>query len=97
MKITPERVAAVAKLARLTFTAEELTRFAAQIGDILAYMDMLNSLDTTGVEPLYSPAGLAGPTGATRPDQARQANSRSETLANAPATDGEFFLVPRVV
>jgi len=94
VKITPERVAEVARLARLTFTPEELTRFAAQIGDILAYMDTLNALDTTGVEPLYSPSGL---TGVTREDAARQANSRAETLANAPETDGEFFIVPRIV
>lgn len=94
MKITPARVAEVARLARLTFTTEELERFAAQIGDILAYMDTLNSLDTAGVEPLYSPSGLAG---VTRPDVACQANTRAETLAGAPETDGEFFIVPRIV
>jgi aspartyl-tRNA(Asn)/glutamyl-tRNA(Gln) amidotransferase subunit C len=94
VKITPARVAEVARLARLTFTAEELERFAAQIGDILAYMDTLNSVDTAGIEPLYSPSGLAG---VTREDVARQVNTRTETLANAPQTDGEFFIVPRIV
>jgi aspartyl-tRNA(Asn)/glutamyl-tRNA(Gln) amidotransferase subunit C len=94
VKITPARVAEVARLARLTFTDEELTRFAAQIGDILAYMDTLNALDTAGVEPLYSPSGLAG---VTRQDVARAANTRAETLAGAPRTDGEFFIVPRIV
>jgi aspartyl-tRNA(Asn)/glutamyl-tRNA(Gln) amidotransferase subunit C len=94
VKISPERVAEVAKLARLTFSDEELARFAGQIGDILAYMDTLNSLDTAGVEPLYSPSGLAG---VTRPDEPRRACERAEVLANAPQTDGEFFIVPRVV
>jgi len=94
MTIHPEEVAKVAKLAKLRLDDAKLERFAGQMDDILAYMETLGSLDTTGVEPLYSPVTHATP---MREDVAAKTCSRDQILANAPATDGQFFIVPKIV
>ena len=94
MKISPEEVAKVARLARLDISQEKLELFAGQVGDILAYMDKLGELDTENVEPLYSPVRH---TTVLRKDEARKDYAREEILANAPQQDGQFFIVPRIV
>jgi len=94
MKISPEEVAKVARLARLDISQEKLELFAGQVGDILAYMDKLGELDTADVEPMYSPVKH---TTVLRKDEARKDYAREEILANAPEQDGQFFIVPRIV
>ena len=94
MTISPDAVAKVAKLAKLRLDDAKLERFAGQMDDILAYMETLGTLDTTGVEPLYSPVGHATP---LRADAAAPTCTREQILANAPATDGQFFIVPKIV
>lgn len=94
MKITTEQVASIARLARLDIAPEHLERFAGQFGDILDYMDVLNGVDTTGIEPLYSPVDAAT---AVRPDVVDVHCTREQLLANAPESDGQFFVVPRIV
>jgi aspartyl-tRNA(Asn)/glutamyl-tRNA(Gln) amidotransferase subunit C len=94
MKITPEQVAKVAKLARLKLPEDKLSLFAGQLHDILSYMDTLNEIDTSAVEPMYSPVAHVT---VTRPDAVVREHSREEILANAPESDGQFFVVPRIV
>lgn len=94
MKISREEVSKVARLARLDLGEDKIELFVGQIGDVLAYIDKLNELDTTGVEPLYGPVSHAT---VMRPDEVRRTCSRNEVLANAPETDGAFFMVPRIV
>ena len=94
MKISPEEVAKVARLARLDLSREKLELFAGQLGDILAYMDKLGELDTDAVEPLYSPVRH---TTVLRADEVRKDYRREEVLSNAPEQDGQFFIVPRIV
>ncbi|WP_419787418.1 Asp-tRNA(Asn)/Glu-tRNA(Gln) amidotransferase subunit GatC [Pseudodesulfovibrio sp.] len=94
MKISPEEVAKVAKLARLDLPGDKVELFAGQLGDILAYMDKLGELDTDDVEPLYSPVKH---TTVLRKDEERKDFTREEILANAPEQDGQFFIVPRIV
>ena len=67
---------------------------AQQCSRILAYMDKLAEVDTTGVDPLYSPVFHEC---AFRDDTAVRRCSRADILAGAPATDGTFFIVPRIV
>ncbi len=92
--ISTDQVAAIARLARLAPDEARLETFARQFGDILGYMEMLNGLDTTGVEPLYSPVEHAT---ALRPDEAAPRCTREDVLRNAPEADHEFFIVPRIV
>ncbi|MEA4857983.1 MAG: Asp-tRNA(Asn)/Glu-tRNA(Gln) amidotransferase subunit GatC [Solidesulfovibrio sp.] len=94
MPIRPEEVAKVAELARLRLEEDALEGFAAQMDGILAYMETLGAVDTAGVEPLYSPVMHATP---LREDTARKTYPRDRILANAPATDGQFFIVPKIV
>ena len=94
MKLSVEEAAKVAKLARLKLSEEKLERFCGQLDDILSYMDLLNSLDTKAIEPLYSPSEHACP---MRPDEPKSEYSREEILQNAPETDGRFFIVPKIV
>ena len=92
--INLEEVSHMAALSRLSVSEEEQTLFARQMGDILAYMDVLAQVDTNDVEPLYSPAQHPGP---LREDVSARRRERSEVLANAPEADGEYFIVPRIV
>ena len=78
----------------LSVSEEEQTLFARQMGDILAYMGVLAQVDTSDVEPLYSPAQHPGP---QREDVSARRRGRSGGLANAPEADGEYFIVPRIV
>lgn len=94
MKISPETVAKIASLARLELPDDKVGLFAEQLGDVLAYMDKLGELDTANVEPLYSPVDKPTP---MREDTVVKEFTREELLAGAPQTDGEFFIVPRIV
>lgn len=94
MKISPEIVAKIASLARLELSEDKIGLFAEQLGDVLAYMDKLGELDTSSVEPLYSPVDKPTP---MREDTVVKEFTREELLAGAPQTDGEFFIVPRIV
>ncbi len=94
MTMTADDVARIAHLARLELTPEKAALFAPQLDQVLAYMDTLGQVDTSAVEPLYSPVEHAA---LTRPDEARREYSRDEVLANAPETDGQFFIVPKIV
>lgn len=92
--ISQADVAHMATLSRLHVSPDEQALFARQFGDILAYMDVLAEVDTTGIEPLYSPVQHEG---TLREDEARHLRSREAVLANAPHGDGEYFVVPRIV
>jgi aspartyl-tRNA(Asn)/glutamyl-tRNA(Gln) amidotransferase subunit C len=94
MNITKQQVLQVADLARLELDPAHLDRLVAQIQDILAYMDTLNALDTTGVEPTSHAIAL---TNAFREDDPGEHLDREVALAGAPERDAESFLVPRVI
>ncbi len=92
--LNQERMAHLSRLARLAPDDETLQRFATQCDDILSYMNVLSEVDTNDVEPLYSPVRHQN---ALRPDIAVKRQQRADVLANAPETDGQFFVVPRIV
>lgn len=94
MKITRDEVAHVAALARLRLDDQMAETLTSQMNDILNYMDKLGELDTTGVPPTTHAMQL---TGAMRPDQVRPSLPQDEALANAPDSDGESFVVPKVI
>jgi aspartyl-tRNA(Asn)/glutamyl-tRNA(Gln) amidotransferase subunit C len=94
MRITKEQIAHVAHLARLELTEAEVERFAAQIGEILDYVDQLKQVETSGVAPTAHATAAAN---AFREDEERPHLPREAALANAPEKDAEHFVVPKVV
>lgn len=84
----------VAQLARLSLTAEEASRFQAQLGQILEFADALRAVDVEGVEPTAHPGGLLN---VLRADEARESFSAAEALANAPRQASGLFMVPKVI
>jgi len=94
MKITRQEVEHVAKLARLRFNEAEMERFTDQLNAILAYIDKLNELDTSRVEPTYHVLELVN---VFREDQIEPPLPKELALANAPERADSFFQVPRIV
>lgn len=94
MKITEEMVDYVSILARLKLPQEEKTRMTGELEQILAYMDVLNGLDTADIEPMSHIFPLKN---VLRPDEVVPSEDRAVLLANAQVPDEEAFLVPKTV
>ncbi|MBM6887850.1 Asp-tRNA(Asn)/Glu-tRNA(Gln) amidotransferase subunit GatC [Pseudoflavonifractor phocaeensis] len=94
MKITEELVDYVSQLSRLQLPQEEKTAMAVQLEGIVAYMDVLNGLDTSGVEPMSHIFPLKN---VTRPDEVVPSGERKALLVNGPAVKDGAFLVPKTV
>lgn len=94
MAISLDDVAKVAKLSRLALSEKELQTNTEQLGKILHYVEKLNGLDTSRVEPMITAATSGN---VFRPDIVRPSLERPAALDSAPANDGEFFLVPPVI
>ena len=94
MKIDREMVDYVASLSRLALSEEEKTRIEKEMARIIDYMDMLNGLDTEGIEPMSHAFAVKN---VFREDEVRPSSDRETLLANAPAREAGSFLVPRTV
>ena len=94
MEITREQVEHVAKLARLAVTDEEKALFGRQLSSILTYVETLNRVDTTQVEPT---AHVVPMQNVLREDAAKPSLSRDEVLANAPDSENGCFRVPKII
>lgn len=91
--ITKKQVEHVAKLARLSFDEEEKEKFADQLGKIIAYVDQLNELDTTDVEPMDQ---AVPKTNVMRDDVVVDTKNLDDIIKNAPAEEDGYFRVPRI-
>lgn len=94
MKITETLVDYISQLSRLQLPAEEKTAMTVELERIVAYMDVLNRLDTAGVEPLSHIFPLKN---VLRADEVTPSYDRAALLAGSPAGDRETFLVPKAV
>jgi aspartyl-tRNA(Asn)/glutamyl-tRNA(Gln) amidotransferase subunit C len=94
MKIARADVERVALLARLRLTENETVQLTAQLDAILTYMDKLNEIDTTHVEPFSLAVDR---TQVYREDQATNKPNPEALLANAPERDNSFFKVPKIL
>lgn len=94
MKITTEMVDYISELSRLSLPEEEKTAMTAQLQQIVSYMDVLNGLDTEGVEPMSHVFPVKN---VLREDAVEPSFDRAELLKNAPVPDEEAFLVPKTV
>lgn len=84
----------VARLARISLTDAEAERFGRQLGDILHYVEQLGELDVEGVQPLAHALDVHN---VLRPDEPGRSLPAELALREAPARDGDFFQVPRVL
>ena len=94
MAFTKQDFLHLCSLSKLAPAESEQQEMAEQCSRILAYMDKLAELDTAGVEPLYSPVLHEC---AFRDDVAVRRCDRADILRDAPQTNGDFFIVPRIV
>ncbi len=94
MTLTPEDVAQVALLARLRVSPAEVEMFTEQLTKIVGFVEQLNELDTSNVEPLAHGVEVHN---VFREDKVEPALPRAAALANAPEHNDECFIVPVVI
>lgn len=84
----------VAHLARIQLSPEEEQKLGAQLGNILGFMEKLQTLDVTQVEPM---AHAVPTVNVTRADEVRPSLPHDDALRNAPAKANGLFIVPKIV
>jgi aspartyl-tRNA(Asn)/glutamyl-tRNA(Gln) amidotransferase subunit C len=94
MALDASDVEKIAHLARLGIDADDIPGYARNLTDILAFVEQLNSVDTTGVEPLAHPLDA---TQRLRPDVVSETNNREHFQTVAPETESGLYLVPQVI
>jgi aspartyl-tRNA(Asn)/glutamyl-tRNA(Gln) amidotransferase subunit C len=97
MKLTEKEVRYVAGLANLTLSDAEVPQMVADMGEILAHMDRLSEIDTTGVEPMAQVLYAADDLASLREDTPRPTLGSEAALANAPLSGPGYFKVPLVI
>jgi aspartyl-tRNA(Asn)/glutamyl-tRNA(Gln) amidotransferase subunit C len=94
MKINNETVDKIAHLARLEFDADAKEQMIKDMNNMLTFIDKLNELDTTNVEPLIY---MSDEVNVLREDEVKQTITQQEALKNAPKHDSDYFKVPRMI
>jgi aspartyl-tRNA(Asn)/glutamyl-tRNA(Gln) amidotransferase subunit C len=94
MSVDPDTVKRVARLARIAVTGEEAERMTGELNTILGFVEQLNEVDVTGVEPMTSVIPM---TMKKRRDVVTDGDRAEDVVANAPSSEENFFLVPKVV
>ena len=84
----------VANLDRIALTPAEEEKFGAQLSHVLGYIEKLNQLDVSAIEPTAHAVPLVN---VTRADEVRPSLTNEEALRNAPAKANGLFLVPKIV
>jgi aspartyl-tRNA(Asn)/glutamyl-tRNA(Gln) amidotransferase subunit C len=94
MGIGPREVERIAKLARLSISSQEKKMFGSQLGKTLDYIEKLNELDTSKVEPTSHVIELIN---VTREDILKQSIPVDDVLKNAPDRSDNFYRVPKII
>lgn len=94
MQITPDLIKYLETLARINLTDEEEKKVGGELQDILSYIDMLNELDTDGVEAMSHCFPV---TNVMREDEVAESMTPDEIVANAPESQDGCFVVPKTV
>ena len=92
--VSRDDVRRIARLARIRVTDAEADSLAGDLGAVLEYVELLDSLDTTGVEATSTVIPLATP---LRADEPSEPLAPEVAVMNAPAAEGSAFAVPRVI
>jgi aspartyl-tRNA(Asn)/glutamyl-tRNA(Gln) amidotransferase subunit C len=93
IQVDEKLVKEIASLARLDLTEEETAMFVSQFKDILDYVSVLNEVDTENVPPAYLSSANQS---VTREDEVEESVPTKEFLANAPQSENDYVMIPRV-
>ena len=94
MSVDLQTVKRVARLARIAVSEEDAERMTGELNAILGFVEQLNEVDVSSVEPMTSVTPMEMK---KRQDAVTDGNKAADIVANAPATEENFFLVPKVV
>ena len=94
MSIDAPTVRRIAHLARVAVADDEVEHLRGEINAILAFVEQLSEVDVTGIEPMTSVTPMVIK---KRPDVVTEGGDVDAVLRNAPATENNYFLVPKVV
>lgn len=94
MSVDIDTVKRVARLARIAVTEEEAGRMTGELNTILGFVEQLGEVDVSDVEPMTSVIPMEMK---KREDRVTDGGKAADIVANAPATEDNFFLVPKVV
>ena len=94
MEVNDEMVDKLANLSRLQFNDTEKQSVKKDLQKMIQFVEKLNELDTTGIEPLLH---MSDGVNLLREDEVQGSIERKEALKNAPEQDGVFFKVPKVI
>jgi aspartyl-tRNA(Asn)/glutamyl-tRNA(Gln) amidotransferase subunit C len=94
MSVDQAIVRRIAQLARIAVSDEEVPHLEGELNAILAFVEELGAVDVTGVEPMTSVIPMKLP---LRADVVTDGEIERLVLANAPLTEDDFFLVPKVI
>ena len=98
MLLTPEDVNRIAMLARLELSTAERTAMLSQLNGFFGIVEQMSAVDTSGVEPLYTPLSAVQTVALRlRDDVVTEGNERERNQASAPAVEDGLFLVPKVI
>jgi len=94
MSVDADTVRRVARLARIAVADDEVENLRGELNAILAFVEQLSEVEVEGVEPMTSVTPMAMK---MREDKVTDGGIADAVMANAPAHEGRFFLVPKVV
>ncbi len=94
MSVDTATVKRVARLARIAVTDAEAEKMQGELNAILGFVEQLNEVDVSGVEPMTSAVET---TMRKRVDAVTAGNRADDIVANAPMSEDNFFMVPKVV
>lgn len=94
MKVTDEMIDHLSNLARLEFSDAEKTELKQDLENMIGFVEKLKEVDTSNVEPLLH---ITDAFNVLREDEVHQSITKQQALLNAPQTDGNFFIVPKVI
>ena len=94
MEVTSEMIDRLAHLAKLKFSEEEKKELKTDLERMIEFVEKLKEVDTAGAEPLLH---ITDAENVLREDEVKQTITKQEALLNAPMTDNNFFIVPKVI
>ncbi|MGM0563594.1 MAG: Asp-tRNA(Asn)/Glu-tRNA(Gln) amidotransferase subunit GatC [Pseudomonadota bacterium] len=94
MSLSTDDVKKIASLAALEIRPEELGEYEKTLSSIFVLVEQMNSVDTSGVEPMAHPLHMTQP---LRADEVTEQDQREHFQAHAPATEDGYYLVPKVI